>query len=288
MWVVPLPPPRLFQPRENFHHPRTPMPPRRFHACAILRRKAVAVGGSWLLAICFVSAGQAVEPPARLPGKVILVRGFLTVFSLGLDDLAIALERERLDVQVVPACLAHATITNVCHEYATGRARGPIVLIGHSLGGDLLASLARQCGQQRLPVDLLVMLDSTNPVSPPPNVRRCVNLYQSNLSPTWFRVFRGAPITAESRNTQLVNIDIRELPERYEAEQLDHFNFESSVWIHRMVMREVLPVFGSRAPSTTVAEPGWGTPIRSGMNWPVPGTMPLPPPAVPAVGRAAR
>jgi len=181
---------------------------------------------------------QAAEPSSPY-GTVLVVRGIFTVFSLGLDDLAFQLKKLRLDVHVTPAVLAYDTADGICWKYASGQLRGPIILIGHSLGADMLSGLARRIGTRGFPVDLMIMIDSTNPSNVPPNVRRCVNLYQSNASPSWFRIFRGAPIQAESQWTQLFNVDIRTLSHHGEADKIDHFNIDESPWIHQMVIREV-------------------------------------------------
>jgi alpha-beta hydrolase superfamily lysophospholipase len=187
----------------------------------------------------------------------LLVRGVLTVFSLGLDDLAQELQQQDLDVQVVPAALATPAVERMARQYADGELDGPLVLIGHSLGGDLLPRLAQRLAAYGLTVDLMVMIDSTHPSDSPENVLRCVNLYQSNPSPAWFRGLHGAPIRATNPATQLANIDIRQLPEQDEAAGLNHFNIEASRWIHRMVVREVLRVV--QAPP---AEPAEGVTIQ--------------------------
>jgi hypothetical protein len=203
-----------------------------------------------LVALAQAPIGSRIDSHPPVAGKVLLVRGVLTVFSLGLDELAERLRQRGLDVQVVPASLSYAAAERLTQQYEEGRVRGPLVLIGHSLGADLLPMLARQFARRGLSVDLVVMIDSTNPGEVPPNVRRCVNLYQSNTSPPWFGIVRGAPITAQSESTEVVNVDIRTLAKHSEAAQLHHFNIESSAWIHGLVLREVLPVFRSGGPGT--------------------------------------
>ncbi len=163
----------------------------------------------------------------------------MTVFSLGLDDLATKLPRETLEVQVVPTSWSPHATRNIAERYRRGELNGPLVLIGHSLGGDMLPGLARQLGTAGLNVDLMILIDSTNPADVPVNVRRCINLYQSNLSPTWFRVFRGAPIRATNPATQLVNVDLRQFPEIGQTPTLHHFNIDASTWVHQIVMGEI-------------------------------------------------
>jgi hypothetical protein len=219
-----------------------------FHARQSPRRNREVATGVLFASLLFlwIDAFPARAETSTPRGKILLVRGVLTVFSLGLDDLAQKLPDEGLDVQVVPASMSGVAVRQIGQQYARGELQGPLILIGHSLGGDLLPSLAQQLGDAGQTVDLMIMIDSTNPSEAPKNVRRCINLYQSNFSPTWFRVFRGAPIRAANPATQLVNVDIRELPEQAEAAKLNHFNIEASNWIHQMVIREVEEAVKSR------------------------------------------
>ncbi len=224
-------------------------PARRWHGSAATLAAFCVAASLLTLAGEVPARAESASPRA----KVLLVRGVLTVFSLGLDELAQKLAQKDLDVQVVPAAMAGVTVEQIGQQYARGGRRGPLVLIGHSLGGDLLPGLAERLAGYGQTVDLMVMIDSTNPSDAPENVRRCVNLYQSNFSPSWFRVLRGAPIHAANPATQLVNIDIRQLPGQSEAAKLNHFNIEASAWIHGMVMREVLQAARIAPRQTVVA-----------------------------------
>jgi len=194
------------------------------------------------------------------------VRGVFTVFSLGLDDLAKQLQEDGMDVQVVPAALSRAAVDQIVCEYVHGECCGPLVIVGHSLGADLLPGLARRFQASGLSVDLLVMIDSTNPSEPPANVKRCVNLYQSNASPEWFRVFRGAPIRCRYETTELVNVDIRKLAHQGEANGINHFNIEASAWVQQLVAKEVRKVADGSAMdglAGSESESGSGAPAEA-------------------------
>lgn len=60
-----------------------------------------------------------------------------------------------------------------------------LVIYGQSLGGGAAVALARQLALERVPVELLVLIDSVgrNDGVVPPNVRRVANLYQDD---GWF------------------------------------------------------------------------------------------------------
>jgi hypothetical protein len=220
---------------------------------------------SWIGQVLVVSTallirtGNSAERLGR-NGKILLVRGLFNVFSLGLDDLAAQLSRRGYNAEVVPAGLSYTVVDDVSRKYANGELKGPLVLIGHSLGGDLLPELANRLAAHRRTVELLVMIDSTFPSDCPGNVRRCVNLYQSNFSPEWFRVFRGVPIRAQAATTEVVNVDIRRLTNHPDAAQLDHFNIEASPWIHQMVIAEVVRVMEPPSGQAIKGSPSPGVP----------------------------
>lgn len=203
------------------------------------------LGALLLILLSGTVPSRADSGPPR--GTVLLVRGVMTIFSLGLDDLAAKLPCHELEVQVVPTSWSPHATRHIAQRYMRGELDGPLVLIGHSLGGDMLPGLARQLGASGQVVDLMIMIDATNPSDVPMNVRRCVNLYQSNFSPTWFRVFRGVPIRATNPATQLVNVDIRQFPEIQEAATLHHFNIEASDWVHQVVICEIQHLLRSRS-----------------------------------------
>ena len=205
-----------------------------------------------------VARGES-PPPARA-GKVLLVRGVFTVFSLGLDDLAKQLAAQGVNVEVAPASLSFVSADKIRDQYLKNPATGPIVIIGHSLGGDLAPELARRLQQRNVPVKLIVVVDATNPGAVPGNVERCVNFHQARKTSPKFALVHGAAMKAESRSTELVNVDINKLPGRDWAGDIDHFNIDSSQWVHDMIIREVLHV----CPPLPVAEqPG---PQRQGLG----------------------
>ena len=102
--------------------------------------------------------------------------------------------------------------------------------------------LAETFGDKRVPVDLLVMLDSTMPTSPPSNVKRCVNMYQDNGTPDWARVFRGTSIDARSSKTEMINIDIRKLAGKDKTAGINHFNIDANPWVHDLIVQTLSSV----------------------------------------------
>ena len=65
---------------------------------------------------------------------------------------------------------------------------GPLVLVGHSQGGNNVVDIARELEKQSIPVELIVTIAPFLQEPVPANVVRAINYYQS---PGW-----GSPLTA--------------------------------------------------------------------------------------------
>lgn len=112
---------------------------------------------------------------------VYLFRGFMGVFSLGMDELERKLDSKGVKTKV----LAHPQWASVLNEIVAEYKRSPkgkyrVVLVGHSLGGNAALMLAYKLGEQGVPVRLVITVDPTvgRPLSP--TVGRYLNIYQQN------------------------------------------------------------------------------------------------------------
>jgi hypothetical protein len=114
------------------------------------------------------------SPQAQGPEKVYLLRGFLNVFSLGMDDLAAKLQADGISATVMNHAEADLVTSRIVTSY-NGGDRGPIVLIGHSLGADAVVEVADGLARYNIPVALLVLFDGTEPHQIPANVATAVN-----------------------------------------------------------------------------------------------------------------
>jgi hypothetical protein len=114
------------------------------------------------------------HPQAQGPAKVFLLRGFLNVFSLGMDDLATKLQADGISATVMNHADADFVASQILTTYNTGD-HGPIVLIGHSLGADAIVDVAAALARYNVPVALLVLFDGTAPHQIPANVATAIN-----------------------------------------------------------------------------------------------------------------
>ena len=113
-------------------------------------------------------------PQAQGPAKVYLLRGFLNVFSLGMDDLATKLRADRISATVLNHADADFVAGRIVAAYTAGD-HGPVVLIGHSLGADAIVDVADALAHYNIPVALMVLFDGTEPHQIPANVANAIN-----------------------------------------------------------------------------------------------------------------
>jgi pimeloyl-ACP methyl ester carboxylesterase len=124
---------------------------------------------------------RPLSPPATPsetgPARVYLLRGWMNVFSLGMDELAQKLAREGIPASVRNHVEQQEIVAEIAARYRAGDHR-PIILIGHSLGADAVMLMSEQLGRQGVPVALVVLFDGTQPMVVGENVARVMNITQ--------------------------------------------------------------------------------------------------------------
>jgi hypothetical protein len=118
------------------------------------------------------------------PAQVYLLRGFLNVFSLGMDDLAGKLQADGIAATVTNHADADFVASRIMSAYNSGD-HGPIVLIGHSLGADAVVEVADALARYNIPVALLVLFDGTASHQIPANVTTAVNYTKHFMIAPW-------------------------------------------------------------------------------------------------------
>jgi len=176
-------------------------------------------------------------------GHVYCLRGLLDVFSLGLNNLASRLRNNGIAASAVSGPSWRNLGREIRRARQQGDLRNPLVLIGHSYGADNALRLARDLQRWGIDVELLVLLDATNPPKIPVNVARCVHIYRPSVFGNLFpSLFAGNPVEAEcgNRRTQIVNMVVSEAVFGRAAAYIDHFNIDAKTEVHDLVLREVL------------------------------------------------
>lgn len=180
------------------------------------------------------------------PGHVYLLRGLLNIFSLGMDDLADKMKRRGIDAAVYEYGGWESLCEDAARRYRAGK--GPIILIGHSLGADSVIYMSNRLGKMGIPVALVVAFDPVHPVPlTGKTTASFVNLYQSDNG--W-----GQPVRrGRGFRGRLSNVDLRKHTE------ISHTTIDKSPQLHSRVIHHVLAILGhggsTRSAKTRSAKP---------------------------------
>jgi hypothetical protein len=179
---------------------------------------------------------QRLQPTPLGPAKVFLLRGFMNIFSLGMDDLAERIKADGIPATVTNHADADMLVSQIVASYQGGN-RGPVILIGHSLGADAVIAMAQALDRYNIPVALLALFDGTAPHEVPGNVARAINFTQ-RFDITAAPDFHGA----------LSNVNLT-----YD-QGIDHFTIDKSAALQASVLNYVMQVATS-VPTASARRP---------------------------------
>src|SRR5690606_1605119 len=162
-------------------------------------------------------------------GNVYLVRGWIGVFSTGMDSLGEKIRAEGIQAEVYQGEQTRQLARAIIEAYADREDAEPLVLIGHSYGADNVLRIARELEAANIQVDLLVTFDPVTPTKVPGNIRLLENYFKPNGGWDKLPWLRGIPLQAEDDlPVKLVNIDLtHERPDLLET-NTNHFNIEKN------------------------------------------------------------
>jgi fermentation-respiration switch protein FrsA (DUF1100 family) len=124
------------------------------------------------------SAAEKVNVTPR--GRAYLFRGIAgLIYSRGVDKLAERIQRIGIPASVDTYLMWRPVVDQAIRDYR--RDPQPIILIGHSMGGDSALAFAETLNAADIPVNLLVTYDPSRIADDvPPNVERYINIFQSS------------------------------------------------------------------------------------------------------------
>jgi hypothetical protein len=173
-------------------------------------------------------------------GTVYCMRGFLGIFSEGMDALA-----DEINTQV------GATAVSVANE-ERDRLRDwivanhqrmnnePLVLLGHSYGADDMIRIAEALQKENITVDLVCLIDPVTPPKVPTNVKRVYCVYKSHPLTDWYPAWRGVPAdVVDPTRTPIVNIDLRTTEVGFDTTQLVHPTIDKSEGVHKLCIEQI-------------------------------------------------
>jgi hypothetical protein len=212
------------------------------NAIVIALLSCLIVGGSAVVVSTASAATAAPRPAAKdAHPHAYLMRGLMNVFSLGMDQLAVIIARHGIEASVHNHAEADAVVSEIAARYSAGD-RGPIILIGHSLGADAVMMMAQSLDRVGIPVALVVPFDGTDSFAAPKNVACVLNITQR----TFAYMLSGAGFHGE-----LTNVNVSGEP------GIDHFTIDKSPQLQGLVLKSVLQAASAQS-------------CRSGVDAPVP------------------
>ena len=191
------------------------------------------------------------ETPTNEPrGRAYLFRGVAgLIYSTGLDRLAERINRTGLTTSVNTYLVWSGVAADAIREYR--RSPFPIILIGHSLGGDSAVAFAETLNNADIPVSLLVTYDPTRIADAvPPNVERYINIYQS-----WNVMGGGDVVGGRGFHGHYASINLADHGE------IMHINIEKADRIQEQVVAKIVQL--TRTPTTGQ---GYAVPARAAIE----------------------
>jgi hypothetical protein len=186
--------------------------------------------------------------PGSYPnGRVIVLRGLANVFSRGMDAIAKDLKNRDVNVTLSNHSRWQSISAKLIQEYrANPNGTAPIILIGHSLGGDASIVMANWLVQNRVPVRLVVVFDAVAQVHPVNGgVESVTNFYK----PKGY----GQEIKPGSNFRGVINnVDLTDRTD------IDHLNIDKDPVIQQEVIAEVMKIL---AAANDVKPPRKSTPV---------------------------
>ena len=176
-------------------------------------------------------------------GEVYLLRGLANVFSTGLDVMNEKFQRRGVNSKVENHAIWQTWADDIIARDKAGRVSYPIIIMGHSLGGNATMQMARYLGDHGIHVSYAVSFDPTITGEPGANIDEAINYYLPNG-----RHGKDENIIIEGPGFKgtLANIDVSPVA------GMNHFNIEKNPELQVRVMTKTMALLSPRS----VIKPG--------------------------------
>lgn len=161
-------------------------------------------------------------------GEVYLLRGLANVFSRGMDTMGAKMVRAGLDARVYNHSIWKKLADNIIARNKQKKVSYPVVIMGHSLGANAAALMAKYLGENNVKVQYVVTFDPTVTTTVGKNINRVINFYLPNDSNSNV-VKRGSGFRGA-----LKNIDVRGV------RGITHTTIEKDSNFHNQVINRTL------------------------------------------------
>jgi hypothetical protein len=199
------------------------------------------------------AAGAAPGPVTTYEhGRVIVFRGYLNVFSRGMDKIAADLQARGVPVTLKNHSNWELVAAQLIKDYKADPAKVlPVVVIGHSLGGDASVVFGNWLAHNRIPVRLIVVFDAVSQIDHfvDGGVEEVVNFYKPKGAG---QEVKPGPGFAGVIN----NVDLTE------RKEIDHLNIDKNPILQAEIIDRIMGIFDGKAkpprpaPATAAAANG--------------------------------
>lgn len=166
--------------------------------------------------------------------QVYFIRGFMGVFSTGFDAMAKKLNKKNVRTQVFGHLSGSTIRANIIKQWAQQRKRHkPIVLVGHSFGGNAAFEVAALLAKEDIPVALVITVDPTRAGPVSTNVKSYVNYYFPGNG-------LGTKLKAKGKvsSSRIKNIDMRDRQKALDTHD-GHWTVTSNDALQSEIMKTV-------------------------------------------------
>lgn len=113
-------------------------------------------------------------------GEIVLLRGLANVYSKGMDVIGDRLKAKGVDARVYNHRAWETLAIDIVARSKERKVSYPIIIMGHSLGGNASVQMATYLGKRGIPVSYVVAFDPTVTTFAGPKVKKVVNYYLPN------------------------------------------------------------------------------------------------------------
>jgi hypothetical protein len=161
-------------------------------------------------------------------GRAYLFRGVAgLIYSRGMDSLTDRIRHAGVAASVQTYLVWRSAAEQAIADYR--RDPVPVIIIGHSMGGDSALAFAERLNHEDIPVSLLVTYDPTRIADDvPPNVERYINIYQSS------NIMGGGNVVQATRfHGHYASFNLKDHSE------IVHINIEKAEHIQEQLVRKI-------------------------------------------------
>lgn len=170
-------------------------------------------------------------------GEVYLLRGLANVFSTGLDDMNAKFLRRGVNSKVDNHSFWQSYADDIVARAAKGQVSYPIIIMGHSLGGNACVQMARYLGDRGIEVAYVAAFDPTITTEPGPKVDEVINFYLPNGRKG---LDANVVVAGPGFTGQLDNVDMSQ------SGEINHFNIEKNPALQVRVMTKAMSLMKPR------------------------------------------